>query len=34
MQDGKSVGAATHVRVSDPTREDEIFVENMLDAAE
>lgn len=34
IQDGKLVGAVTHVFVSDPTRGYGIFIENMLDAAE
>lgn len=34
MQDGKLVGAVTHVLVGDPTRGYGIFIENMLDAAE
>ena len=33
IQDGKLVGAVTHVLVSDPTRGYGIFIENMLDAA-
>lgn len=33
IQDGKIVGAATHVFVNDPTRGYGIFIENMLDAA-
>ena len=33
MQDGKLVGAVTHVLVNDPTRGYGIFIENMLDAA-
>ena len=33
MQDGKLVGAVTHVLVSDPTRGYGILIENMLDAA-
>ena len=32
MQDGKIVGAVTHVLLNDPTRGYGIFVENMLDA--
>ena len=32
MQDGKLVGAVTHVLVNDPTRGYEIFIKNMLDA--
>ena len=33
IQDGKLVGAVTHVLISDPTRGYGIFIENMLDAA-
>lgn len=33
IQDGKIVGAVTHVLVDDPTRGYGIFIENMLDAA-
>ena len=33
IQDGKLVGAVTHVLVNDPTRGYGIFTENMLDAA-
>ena len=33
IQDGKLVGAVTHVLVNDPTRGYGIFLENMLDAA-
>ena len=33
IQDGKLVGAVTHVFVNDPTRGYGIFIENMLDAA-
>lgn len=33
IQDGKLVGAVTHVMVNDPTRGYGIFIENMLDAA-
>lgn len=33
MQNGKLVGAVTHVLVNDPTRGYGIFIENMLDAA-
>jgi len=33
IQDGKLVGAVTHVLVDDPTRGYGIFIENMLDAA-
>ena len=34
IQDGKLVGAVTHVLVNDPTTGYGIFIENMLDAAE
>ena len=34
VQNGKLVGAVTHVLVNDPTRGYGIFIENMLDAAE
>jgi stage IV sporulation protein B len=34
LQDGKLVGAVTHVLVNDPTRGYGIFIENMLEAAE
>lgn len=34
IQDGKLVGAVTHVLVNDPTRGYGIFIENMLDTAE
>ena len=34
IQDGKLVGAVTHVLVNDPTRGYGIYIENMLDAAE
>ena len=34
LQDGKLVGAVTHVLVNNPTRGYGIFIENMLDAAE
>ena len=34
IQDGKLVGAVTHVLVNDPTQGYGIFIENMLDAAE
>ncbi|MBQ8447918.1 MAG: PDZ domain-containing protein [Clostridia bacterium] len=34
IQDGKLVGAVTHVMVNDPTRGYGIFIENMLEAAE
>ena len=33
IQDGKLVGAVTHVLVNDPTRGCGIFIENMLNAA-
>ena len=33
IQDGKLVGAATHILVNDPTTGYGIFIENMLDAA-
>ena len=33
IQDGKLVGAVTHVLVSDPATGYGIFIENMLDAA-
>jgi stage IV sporulation protein B len=32
IQDGKLVGAVTHVLVNDPTMGYGIFIENMLDA--
>ena len=34
IQDGKLIGAVTHVLVNDPTRGYGIFIENMLDAAD
>ena len=34
IQNGKLIGAVTHVFVNDPTRGYGIFIENMLDAAE
>ena len=34
IQDGKFIGAVTHVLVNDPTRGYGIFIENMLEAAE
>ena len=34
IQDGKLVGAVTHVFVNDPTRGYGIFIENMLAEAE
>ena len=33
LQDGRIVGAVTHVLVNDPTTGYGIFIENMLDAA-
>ena len=33
IQDGKLIGAVTHVLINDPTRGYGIFIENMLDAA-
>ena len=33
IQDGKLVGAVTHVLVNDPTRGYGIFIENMLEAS-
>jgi stage IV sporulation protein B len=33
IQNGKLVGAVTHVLVADPTEGYGIFIENMLDAA-
>ncbi|MFR8333447.1 MAG: SpoIVB peptidase S55 domain-containing protein [Oscillospiraceae bacterium] len=33
LQDGRLVGAVTHVLVNDPTTGYGIFIENMLDAA-
>ena len=33
IQNGKLVGAVTHVLVDDPTKGYGIFIENMLDAA-
>jgi stage IV sporulation protein B len=33
IQDGRLIGAVTHVFISDPTRGYGIFIENMLDAA-
>ena len=33
IQDGKLVGAVTHVMVADPTEGYGIFIENMLNAA-
>jgi len=33
LQDGKLVGAVTHVLISDPAKGYGIFIENMLDAA-
>ena len=34
MQNGKLIGAVTHVLVNDPTRGYGIFIENMLEAVE
>ena len=34
IQDGKLVGAGTHVLVNDPTRGYGIFIEKMLEASE
>lgn len=33
LQDGKLIGAMTHVLVNDPTKGYGIFIENMLDTA-
>ncbi|MDD6039876.1 MAG: SpoIVB peptidase S55 domain-containing protein, partial [Clostridia bacterium] len=33
LQDGRLIGAVTHVFVNDPTRGYGIFIENMLEAA-
>jgi stage IV sporulation protein B len=33
IQDGKLVGAVTHLLINDPTTGYEIFIENMLNAA-
>ena len=33
IQDGKLVGAVTHVLINDPTMGYGIFIDNMLDAA-
>ena len=33
IQDGKLIGAVTHVLIDDPTMGYEIFIENMPDAA-
>ena len=33
IQNGRIVGAVTHVLVNDPTRRYGIFIENMLEAA-
>jgi stage IV sporulation protein B len=33
IQNGKLIGAVTHVLVNDPTTGYNIFIENMLDAA-
>ena len=32
LQDGRIVGAVTHVLINDPTKGYGIFIENMLDA--
>jgi len=34
IQDGKLVGAVTHVLINDPTEGYGIFIENMLNAAQ
>ena len=34
IQNGKLIGAVTHVTVNDPTKGYGIFIENMLNAAE
>ncbi len=34
LQNGKLVGAVTHVLVNDPTKGYGVFIENMLEAAE
>ena len=34
IQDGKLIGAVTHVMVNDPARGYGVFIENMLSAAE
>jgi stage IV sporulation protein B len=34
IQNGKLVGAVTHVMINDPTTRYGIFIENMLNAAE
>ena len=34
IQNGKLIGAVTHVLISDPAKGYGIFIENMLDAAE
>ena len=34
IQDGKLMGAVTHVLANDPTKGYGIFIENMLDAAD
>jgi stage IV sporulation protein B len=34
IQNGKLIGAVTHVLVNDPTRGYGIFIENMLEAAD
>ena len=33
LQDGKIIGAVTHVLVNDPTKGYGIFIENMMDVA-
>ena len=33
IQNGKLIGAVTHVMINDPTKGYGIFIENMLDAA-
>ena len=33
IQDGKLIGAVTHVFINNPTRKYEIFIENMLEAS-
>jgi len=34
IQDGKLIGAVTHVLINDPTKGYGIFIENMLNAAQ
>jgi stage IV sporulation protein B len=34
LQDGRLIGAVTHVMISDPTAGYGIFIENMLNAAQ